>query len=138
MVALRAAAVREPLAVQAGVDRVRTGLPGVAVTPELSEADVVLAPAERAGPVPCGVRGCLVEEEQLGEPARLQERGAVPPAEAQPARDPATPGIAPANPAEVVMQTAPVAVHEPAGGVGDELGERRDPVAKRHRGTVAD
>jgi hypothetical protein len=132
------AAVREPLPVQARVDDVRPGLARVPLGPEVAEAHIVLAPAERAGPVPGGEGGRLVEEEQLGEPPRLEERRAVPAAELQAARDPAPPGVAPADPALVVVETTTIAVDEPAGRIGDELRERRDPVSKRHRGTVAD
>jgi hypothetical protein len=35
------------------------------------------------------------------------------------------------------VQAAAVAVDEPAGGIGDELAERRDAIAKRHDDMIA-
>src|SRR5262249_34326788 len=130
--------VREPLPVQARVDRVGPGLACVPLGPELAEAHVVLAPAERARPVAGGEGGRLVEEEQLGEAPRLEERRAAPGRKTHTDGCPPAPGVASADPAVAVVQTAAVAVDEPAGRVGDELREGRDPVTERHRGTVAD
>jgi hypothetical protein len=45
------------------VDCFRSDLLGMELAPELTEARVVLAPAERAGAVPRRERGRLVEEE---------------------------------------------------------------------------
>src|SRR5439155_794137 len=118
----------EPLLVQPLVDLVRAARSG-----EREESLVVLAPAERAGAVPGRERGRLVEEEQLGEPPRLQQRLPPPAAELEPAGDPALRRRAPANPPVVVMEAAAIAIDEPAGGVGDELAERSDPVLQRHR-----
>ena len=106
--------------------------PGCSVAPQRDEAVVVLAPAQRARAVPGGHRGRLVEEEQLGEAARLQQRRALPAAEAQPAGDPAPAGVAAADLPGGVVQAAAVAVDQAARGVGDQLAERRDPVAPRH------
>jgi hypothetical protein len=80
-----------------------------------------------------GERRRLVEEEELGEAARLQLVD--PPAafELEPAGDPPF-DLEPSDdvPAPVV-QTPSVAVHEPARGIGDQLAERRDAVLQRHR-----
>jgi len=63
----------------------------VEVAPDLAEARVVRVPAERAGPVPGGERRCLVEEEELGELAGLQQRTALPAAELELTGDPTLP-----------------------------------------------
>src|SRR5207248_796878 len=91
-----------------------------------------LAPSARI-PVPGGKRRRLVEEEELGVAARLQERAAPPAAELEPARDPAPAVVAPANRAPLVVQTAAVAVDETPPGRRHELAERRHPVLQRHR-----
>jgi len=83
--------------------------------------------------VPRGESGRLVEEEELGEPARLEERVTVPIAELQSAGDPPFPGIAAADPPRVVVEAAPVPVDEAARAIGDQLTERSDPVLERHR-----
>jgi len=132
VVALGARGGRDALAVQLGVDRVGPDLAGVQLVPEGDQAVVVPAPAQRARPVPGGHRGGLVEEEQLGEAARLQQRRAVPAAEAQPAGDPAPAGVAAADVPGGVVQAATVAVDQAARGIGDQLAQRRDPVAPRH------
>jgi hypothetical protein len=64
-------------------------------------------------------RGRLVQEEQLGEPAGLQEWLAVPAAEPEPARDPSPACIRSADPASVVVQASTVPVDEPPAGFGD-------------------
>jgi hypothetical protein len=82
-----------------------------------------------------GERRRLVEEEQLGEPSRLQQRTAPPTAEAEPAGDPAPPGVMSADPSRLVVQAAAVAVDEAAIGHGDQLAEGRDAVLQGHRGS---
>ena len=104
--------------------------------PDRDEAVVVRAPAERARPVAGGERGRLVEEEQLGEPARLHQRRAVPAAERSRhaiqrrplKRRRMRPGL--------VVQAAAVAVDEAARRVGDQLAERGDAVLQGHRSRV--
>src|SRR5262249_58608982 len=64
---------REPLGMQLGVDRVGAALPGMELAPDLSEANVVLAAAQRTRPVSGGERRRLVEEEQLRELAGLHQ-----------------------------------------------------------------
>ena len=87
---LGARPVDQALAMEPIVYRVGTDRAAMELAPDLSEADVVLAPTERARAVPCGERRDLVEKEELGEAARLQE-GITPPAsEAESARDPGT------------------------------------------------
>src|SRR5438034_8408177 len=68
---LRARAGVDALGVELCVDRVDADLTGPKLTPDRDEAVVVLASAECAGSVTGGERRRLVEEEQLGEPARL-------------------------------------------------------------------
>src|SRR6185369_10583723 len=99
---------------------------------DLQEAVVVLAPAQRARAVAGRERGRLVEEEQLGEAPRLEQRSAVPAAEAQAAGDPAAAVVMAADPAARVVQTAPVAVHEPASRGGDQVAERGDAILQSH------
>src|SRR5262249_24525738 len=77
----------EPLVVEPRVDRGRPDVP-VEVAPGGREVDVVRVAAEGAGPVPGGERRRLVEEEQLGELAGLQQRRAVPVLVDEPAGDP--------------------------------------------------
>jgi hypothetical protein len=77
-------------------------------------------------------RGRLVEEEELGEASRLQQRVPAPAAELEPAGDPALRRPAPADPPGGVVQAAAVAVDEAARRIGDQLAERRDPVLQRH------
>ena len=71
---MRARAGIDALGVQLRVDRVRSDLAGVSVAPDLAEAVVVLAAAERARAMSGGEGGRLVEEEELGEAARLEQR----------------------------------------------------------------
>ena len=127
---LRAAV--DALRVELRVDRVRPDRARMELAPELAEAHVVLAAAERARTVPGRERGRLVQEEQLGELPRLHQRLAVPAAELEPARDPAPRRPAPADPSLLVVQAAAVPVDEPAGGVRDQVAARRDAVLTRH------
>lgn len=92
--------------------------------PDLAEADVVVAPAKGAGAVPGGERRRLVEEEQLGETARLHQRGTVPPFEPQPAGDPAFSVVSAADAPGFVVQAAAVPVDEPSSRIGDQIAER--------------
>ena len=131
--AMRTRVLVDTLEVQLRVDGVRSGRTRMQLPPEREEAVVVLPPAQRARTVTGRQRGGFVEEEQLGELARLQERMAVPSTEAQPARDPALAVEAAADLPICVVQAAPVAVDETARGIGDELAEGRDAVPERHR-----
>ena len=133
VVALHAPVRVEPLLVQLQVDGVGSGLPRMPAPPELAEADVVLPAAQRTRPVPGREGRRLVEEEELGEPARLQERRTPPTPELQPAGDPAAHGEAASDPALVVVEAAAVPVDEATLGNGDEVAERGDTVCKRHR-----
>ena len=117
-----------------GVDRVRADLARVELAPDGAEADVVLAPAERARPMAGCERRRLVEEEQLGELARLEERASMPTAEREPARDPALSVVPPSDAAMLVVEAAAVAVHQAAARIRDQLAERRDPILQRHSG----
>src|SRR5687767_6016435 len=99
--------------------------------PDLAEAVVVGAPAERAGTVPRCERCRLVEEEELGEAARLQQRPTLPATELEPAADPALAVEGPADAARLVVEAAPIPVDEAARGMRDELAERRDAVLQR-------
>ena len=122
----------DPLVVQPCVDRVRSAAAGVHPGPQLAESDVVHAAAERARSVPGGERRRLVEEEQLGELARLEEPRALPAAELEPARDPASRRPPPPDPPCVVVEATAVPVDETARGIGDEVAEGRDAVLQGH------
>jgi len=122
------------LGMKLSVHRIGTDLSGVHRAPDRREANVVLAPAQGARAVARGERGHLIQEEQLGEPAGLQQGHPMPVAEAEPARDPSRAGVAATDPAVVVVQAPTVPVHEPARGIGDELTEGGDAVLQRHRG----
>ena len=124
----------KPLRVELGIDRIGPACAGVTVAPDGAEALVVLPAAQRAGPMPCGERRRLVEEEQLGEAAGLQQRSPQPAAELEPAGDPAPAVVPPADLAVLVVQAAAVSVDEPPCRIGDQLAERSDPVSQRHRG----
>jgi hypothetical protein len=93
MVALCASVVREPLHVELRIHRVGTHLHGMTLTPERREADVVLAPAQRAWAMAGSEGRRLVEKEELRELAGLEERFAMPAAKLEPARDPAAAGV---------------------------------------------
>lgn len=81
--------------------------------------------------MPGGERGRLVEEEQLGEAAGLEERASLPAAELEPARDPALAVVAPADATGRVVEAAPVAVDQVTVGDRNQLAERGDPVLQR-------
>jgi len=121
----------DPLEVELHIDRVRTDRVTVAISPDVREPDVVLASAERTWAVTRRERGSLVQEEQLRELARLQQRAPVPAPELQPAGDPPAYRPRSSNAPEIVVQAATVAVHEPSCGVRDELAEGRHAVLER-------
>src|SRR5262249_28806742 len=77
------------------------------------------------------------EEEELREAAGLHERAAVPAAEPEPARDPASGRVAAADAAVLVVEAAAVAVDEAPRGVGDELPQGRDSILERHLASVS-
>src|SRR5438067_12283535 len=122
----------DTLVVQPLVDRVGARRPEAELAPELEQAAIVVAAAERARPVPGGEGSGLVEEEQLGEAAGPQQRAAQA-TEREHARDPALAVIGAADPPIGVMEAAAVAVREAAGRVGDQLAERSHPVLQRPR-----
>ena len=124
----------DALGVKLSVHRVGADLTRMHRAPDRREADVVLAPAQGARAVARGEGGRLVEEEQLGEPAGLQQGRPMPVAEAEPARDPPRAGGATTDAAVVVVEAPTVPVHEPARWIGDELTEGGDAVLQRHRG----
>jgi hypothetical protein len=97
----------------------------------LEEAGVVLAAAFRARAVAGGEGGGVVEEEELGVAARLQQSASAV-LELEAAGDPAAQGVGAADPAVVVVEGAAVAVDESARRVGDELAEGGDAVLVRH------
>ncbi len=132
VVELRACAGGDPFAVELRVYRVGSDLTRMQLGPDRREAIVVLAAAERARAMSGGKRGRLVEEEQLSEAARLQERATLPAAELEPTGDPALAGIAPPNAPRLVVQATSISVYEAAGGIRDEVAERSDPVLQRH------
>src|SRR5207244_11138879 len=93
----------EPLSVQPGVDRVRSDLAGVELPPERDQPVVVLSSAERAGTVPGRERGRVIEEEELGESSRLEQRLSAPAAEFAPTGDLALGGVAAPEPSDLVL-----------------------------------
>jgi hypothetical protein len=123
----------EALLVESCVDRVCTDVAGMELAPELAEANVVLAAAERAGPMSRREGRRLVEEEELREAAGLQQSLAAPAAELEPARDPALAAVAATDLPGRVVEAAAIAVHEASGWVGDQFAERCDPVPERQR-----
>jgi hypothetical protein len=79
--------------------------------------------------------GRLVQEEELGEPARARQLPASA-LELESARDP-TPDLPRSDQAAViVVKYAPVAEQEPPRFGGDDVPERRDSVASRHSGHI--
>src|SRR6186997_2044673 len=123
---------------QARVDAVGPGRSRMQRSPDPDEPHVVVAPAERAGSMPGGERRGFIQEEQLGEPAGLEERGTMPSLEPQPAPDPSLPRVAAADVTVVVVEAPTVAVQQPASRIRDQLAEGRDPVLERHRGRPSD
>ena len=122
---------RAAFAVEALVDLVRAARAG-----DLEEPVVVLASAQCARPVPGRERGRLVEEEELRELPRLQERLAVPALELQATGDPPPGGHPSPDSTLVVVDAAAVPVDEPAGRIGDQLAQRSDAVLERHAPSV--
>jgi hypothetical protein len=138
-VPLRACAGLEALVVQLRIDRVRARLSRVQRLPCLDEARVVRAAAERARPVPGCEGGRLVEEEELGELAGLEQLAPVPALELELARDPPSPVVAAPDAPVGVVQAAPVPVDKPTCRGGDQLAQWSDTVLAhvRHKARVA-
>jgi len=114
------------------IHRVGAHVPTMELLPECTEANVVLTTTESARPMAGGERGRLVEEEELREPAGLEEPRSPPAAKLEPAGDPAPPVVAPADAARLVVQTSAVAVDEATRRVGDQLAEWCHPILQRH------
>ena len=128
----------DTLAVQLLVDRVGTALVWMQRAPDLDEAVVVGSAAERARAMSGRERGRLIEEEELGEAARLLQRRTVPAAKLEPARDPPPDSEPPTDAPLVVVQAAAVPVYETTSGICNEIAERRHAILSRHGvGTVA-
>jgi hypothetical protein len=124
----------DPLAVELRVDRVRSDLARVQLAPDPGEAVEVLAAAEGARAVAGREGSCLVEEEELGKAAGLEEWPALPAAELELAGNPALAVVAPADATGRIVEAAPVSVDQSTRRVRDQLTERRDPVLQRHPG----
>jgi hypothetical protein len=77
----------DALVMKLPVDRVGAYLIGMDLAPQPAEVDVVLTAAECAGSVAGGERGG-VEEEELGEAARLKEPAPTPAAKLELTGDP--------------------------------------------------
>jgi hypothetical protein len=128
----------EAFSVEPDIDGAGACLPRMAFSPDRLEPNVVGSPTERAGTVPGSERRRLVEEEELGEPTRLHQGLSMPATEPEATGDPASAVVVPADPALRVVEAAPVAVDETAGGIGDQLSERCHTVLERHEAiTVA-
>jgi len=123
----------DPLGMQPRIQRIGpSAVSEVKIVPKCDKLSVVLVAAEGAGAVTGGKCCRLVEEEQLGESARLEEALALPPPELQAAGDPASAVEAPPDRPVRVVEAAAVAVDKAPRRVGDQIAERRDPVLKRH------
>jgi hypothetical protein len=83
-------------------------------------------------------RGRFVEEEQFREAAGLHQRPASPPAEFEPAGDPALAVEATADATGLVVEAAAIPVDEASRWIRDELAERRDAILQRHSGLQRD
>ena len=106
------------LGLELRVDRVGTDLTWVEVLPDRDEPRVVVAAAERTRAMAGGESSRLVEEEQLREAARLQQRAPLPAAELEAAGDPALAAVAPADTPGLVVEAAAIAVDQAARGIG--------------------
>lgn len=126
----------DALGVELLVDPVRSDRARMQSRPDLGEADVILPSAERAGAMPRGERGRLVEKEELREAPRLEQRFPPPASELETTRDPALPGETSPDPTRLVVKAAAVAVDEAPRRVHDELTQRRHAVLQRHSDTV--
>ena len=123
---------------QSRVDRIGSGLVAwMKGAPRCCEPPIVVVPAEGAGTVAGGEGGCLIEKEQLGEPAGLEESRALPALEFEPTGDPTLPVVTTLDETVLVVEAPTVPVDEPAGRVGDQLPERGDTILPRHPRTVA-
>jgi hypothetical protein len=111
----------DPLIVQPGVDVVCADGTGVTAAPERDEPPVIVMPTQGTRPVPGCDRRRLVQEEQLGETTRLQHRPALPPTELKPTRDPPAHRVSATDRAVGVVQAPAISVHQPSGGVGDQI-----------------
>jgi hypothetical protein len=116
------------------VDHVRSGPTAMELSPDLSEANEILAAAECAGSMTGREGGCFVEEEELREPAGLEQPRALPAAKLKPAGDPALAVVPPADVPAFIVEAATVAVDEPAAWLCHQLTEGCDPVLQRHAG----
>src|SRR5690242_10993367 len=87
--------------------------------------------------MPCRPGRRLVQEEQLGEPARLKQRGAMPALKREPAGDPAPARMVTPYLAVRIVQAAAVPVDQAALGHRDQVAVRSDAVLQRHGATLA-
>src|SRR4051812_23405625 len=94
---LRERARLDALEVELRVDPVGSDLARVELTPPRDERLVVRSPAESARPVAGRERGHLIEEEQLREPAGLQQPLAMPASKPEATCDPAPAVVPPAD-----------------------------------------
>ncbi len=121
VVTLAASVWVDAFQMELGIDRVSPFLPRMKVAPELDEALVVRVAAKRARTVAGGERRCLVEEEELRELSGLEQRASVPSPELELTGDPPLAIEAPADATMFVVETATVAVDEPASRDCDKL-----------------
>jgi acetyl esterase len=123
----------DTLDVELRIDRVRADRSRMDLPPRGAEAPVVLIAAKRARTMTRGEGRCLVEEEELREPPRLEQRGAVPATELEPAGDPPPARVPPSDPARIVVKATAIPVDEPSPRVRNQLAERCHPVLEGHR-----
>src|SRR3954454_22951931 len=98
--------------------------------PRVDELFVIDVPAKTTRPVSGRECSRLVEEEQLGEPARLHEPPAMPPSELELAGDPPPDAVRTADVPLRVVHVPAIRVHEAPRRDGDRLPQRCHPIAQ--------
>ena len=104
---------------------VQLGANGVAI------ADVVGAAARRAGPMACGQRNGVIEEEDRS-PAAWRRQRMPPVPERRSAHDPQRAPVVPHDATVIVDEAAPVAGEQSSCGIGVEVTPRVDAIAAGH------
>jgi hypothetical protein len=103
------------------VNRIRSHLPGMQLTPDLEKTVVVGSATECTGSMACSQRSYIVEKEQFGEAAGLKQRPTLPAAKLELARDPAADVVVASNAPATVVETTAISVEEPALGHRNKL-----------------
>lgn len=137
----------QSLAVEPQVDRIRSNLPGMQLTPDLEEPVVVGSATQCTGSMASRQGSRVVEKEQFGEATWLKQRSTLPAAKLELARDPAADVVVASNAPAAVVETTAISVEEPALGHRNKLTEWRhsvlpraqlvSPISKRSRRRIA-